>query len=418
MRAAKFAPLLSACLPILLAAQTPEADLRHAKALLHSSLLVDGHNDLPWVIRESGKPPMDVEAYDLRHKTSGDTDLARLRAGGVGAQFWSVYVPGEITTGYAKTQLEQLDIARRMVAKYPEALQLALTATDIERARRHHRIASLLGMEGGHVLENSLGALRAYYDLGARYMTLTHNVTLDWADAALGTPRHHGLTPFGKAVVHEMNRLGMMVDLSHVSPDVMRDALDATEAPVIFSHSCARAIVDHPRNVPDEILKRLPRNGGLVMVTFIPSFVSKAVMDWDAPMNKSLAGLAIGSSEFEARKQAYLATHGPSPRATIRQVADHIDHMREVAGIDHVGIAGDYYGDPAGTVQGLEDVSCYPSLFAELIHRGWRDPDLRKLAGGNLLRVMRQVEASARRIQLERKPSIATIQELDGAKKD
>jgi membrane dipeptidase len=256
-------------------AQAPDRALERAKKLLRSTPLVDGHNDLPWEIRQHKDAPRDVAAYDLRTRTPGHTDLARLAQGQVGAQFWSIYIPGEIEdSGYAKVQLEQFDIARRIIAGYPERFELALTAGEVERSFKRGRIASLLGMEGGHAIENSLGALRSYYELGARYMTLTHNVTLDWADAALDTARHNGLSEFGREVVREMNRLGMLVDLSHVSPATMSDVLDIAEAPVIFSHSAAKALTDHGRNVPDSILKRLPRNGGVVMVTFVPAFVS------------------------------------------------------------------------------------------------------------------------------------------------
>src|SRR5205085_414089 len=244
--------------------------------------LVDGHNDLPWAIREAKGMTRDVEAYDLRRRTPKHTDLERLRKGMLGGQFWSVYIPGEIRdSGYARVQLEQIDIARRIIAKYPDAFQLCPTALCIRQAFAAGRIGSFLGMEGGHAIENSLGALRAYYDLGARYMTLTHNVTLDWADAALDKPAHGGLTKFGQEVVREMNRLGMLVDLSHVSPGTMSDALDVTEAPVIFSHSASRALNDHPRNVPDSILARLKANGGVVMVTFVPAFVSPEAKRWN-----------------------------------------------------------------------------------------------------------------------------------------
>ncbi|HJR51947.1 MAG TPA: dipeptidase, partial [Gemmatimonadales bacterium] len=263
------------------AAQSDPA-LERARKVLRSVPLIDGHNDLAWEIRQSKTAPMDVAAYDLRTRTPGHTDLERLKAGQVGAQFWSIYVPGEVRdSGYARIQLEQFDIARRFIARYPDRLALALTADDIEREFKRGRVASLLGMEGGHVIENSLGALRAYYDLGARYMTLTHNVTLDWADAALDSARHGGLTDFGREVVREMNRLGMLVDLSHVSPATMSEALDVTQAPVIFSHSSARALTEHPRNVPDSILRRLPKNGGLVMVTFVPAFVSNEVAQYE-----------------------------------------------------------------------------------------------------------------------------------------
>src|SRR5678816_4220093 len=264
-----------------MSAQATEKDLARARKILASTPLIDGHNDLAWAIREDSTAPMDVGAYDLRKHTHGHTDLERLKKGMIGAQFWSIYVPGESKDSgtSARIQLEQFDIAHRFIAMYPDRLQLALSAQDVRDAFKRGKIASLLGMEGGHVIENSLGALRSYYDLGARYLTLTHNVTLDWADAALDSARHGGLTEFGKEVVREMNRLGMLVDLSHVSPATMSDVLDVSEAPVIFSHSNARALVDVPRNVPDSILKRLDRNGGVVMVTFVPSFVSKQFSD-------------------------------------------------------------------------------------------------------------------------------------------
>ena len=399
--------------PCLLVAQADPA-LSHARKLLKSTILIDGHNDLPWMIRDDPKAPRDVEAYDLRRKTSGETDLARLKQGLLGAQFWSIYVPGEIKEGFAKIQLEQFDIARRMIAKYPEAMELAMSAADIRRIRAKGKVASLLGMEGGHVLENSLGALRAYYDLGARYLTLTHNVTLDWVDAAMDKPTHGGLTSFGREVVREMNRLGMLVDISHVSSDVMRDVLDTSEAPVIFSHSSARALVDHPRNVPDGILKRMAPNGGVVMVTFIPPFVNRAAKEWEVGLAKLAKGLSYDNAAYKKLEAEFIQAHGPCPKATLKDVADHIDHVARVAGHDQVGIASDYWGGT--TPVGLEDVSKYPDLFAELIRRGWSDVNLRKLAGENLLRALAKAEVIARRLQKARPPSIATIEGLDGRK--
>ncbi|HEX5576994.1 MAG TPA: dipeptidase [Gemmatimonadaceae bacterium] len=361
-------------------AQSAEKDLARARRILQTTPLIDGHNDLAWAIREDSVAPRDVAAYDLRKRTRGHTDLPRLAAGMVGGQFWSVYVPGDAKdSGYARIQLEQIDIARRFIAMYPERLQLALTSRDVRDAFKRKRIGSMLGLEGGHVIENSLGTLRSYHAMGARYMTLTHNVTLDWADAASDSVRHGGLTEFGREVVREMNRLGMLVDLSHVSPATMSDALDVTEAPVIFSHSNARALADVPRNVPDSILLRLPANGGVVMVTFVPGFVT---------------------------------TTNPNG-ATLSQVADHIEHIRKVAGADHVGIGGDFDGI-SNVVKGLEDVSTYPALFAELARRGWSDGDLRKLAGENILRAMERAEATAARLQRTKQPSTKTIQELDG----
>jgi membrane dipeptidase len=402
-------------LPVPVMAQSPDAALEHARKLLASTPLIDGHNDLPWEIRNSRAHPHDVPAYDLRKATPGHTDLARLAAGHVGGQFWSVYIPGEIRdSGYARVQLEQIDIARRMIASYPEKLAPAYTADDIEREFKDGKIASLMGMEGGHAIENSLGALRAYYALGVRYMTLTHNVTLDWADAALDSATHGGLTPFGKEVVREMNRLGMLVDLAHVSPGTMSDALDASRAPVIFSHSGARAIVNHPRNVPDSILARLKQNGGVVMVPVVPEFVSRMVKTWQDEADAALSGMrsAPDSVRRQARRE-WMAAH-PRPRATVKDVADVIEHVRDVAGVDHVGIGADYDGITS-TPDGLPDVSSYPVIFAELIRRGWSDADLAKLAGQNVLRVFHQAEAVAKKLQQTEKPSTATIQELDGA---
>ncbi len=384
--------------------------LARARRVLKASPLIDGHNDLAIVIREDAKAPGDVAAYDLRTRTSGDTDLERLRRGQVGAQFWSVYIPGEIKdSGYAKVQLEQIDIARRFIERYPEALTLATSAGDVTAAFRAGKIGSLLGMEGGHAIENSLGALRAYYRLGVRYMTLTHNVTLDWADAAMDAPRHNGLTPFGKEVVREMNRLGMIVDISHVTPKVMHDVLDIADAPVMFSHSSAKALTEHPRNVPDDVLRRLGKNGGVVMVTFIPAFVSQPVADWDLKVREVTKGNP-SLADVERIKTEYAKTH-PRPVATLKDVADHIDYVRKTAGVDHVGIGSDFYGS-SDMPLGLEDVSRFPNLIAELIRRGWTDADLAKLTGGNILRVLRSVEASAARIQKLRPPSTATFERM------
>jgi membrane dipeptidase len=376
--------------------------LAQAKRVLKQTPLIDGHNDLPWRIREDSIARGNVDAYDLRKHTPGHTDLERLRKGMVGAQFWSVYVPGEWPdSGYARVQLEQIDIARQMIAKYPDQLALALTANDIRRDFKQGKIGSLIGMEGGHAIEHSLGALRAYYDLGARYMTLTHNVTLDWADAALDSAKHNGLTPFGDSVVREMNRLGMLVDLAHVSPATMSDALNVSEAPVIFSHSAARALVDVPRNVPDSILRRVTANGGIVMVPFVTGFVSPAVRLYDQstrPVMKDLqAKYGNDTAAITRDIKQWRAAH-PEPRATLSQVADQIDYVRKVAGVDHVGIGGDFDGITE-VVEGLEDVSTYPALFAELARRGWSDSDLSKLAGENFLRVFAQAEAVAKKLQ-------------------
>ncbi len=409
-------------------AQKDDQYLARAKRILRSSPLVDGHNDLPWRIREDTLHANDIEAYDLRKKTPGMTDLARLKAGMVGAQFWSVYIPGEqsssdykangkvtSTPGYARVQLEQIQLARRIIAKYPERFAFAGSVADVRAAFAKGRVGSLIGMEGGHAIENSLETLRAYYDLGARYMTLTHNVTLDWADAALDSAKHGGLTPFGREVVREMNRLGMLVDLSHVSPATMSDALDVTEAPVIFSHSGSMALVGHPRNVPDSILKRVPKNGGVVMVPFVTAFVNKAVYDDDLAIERQRVDLAkkYGADTAAQRRDydAWRAAH-PRPKAQLSDVADHIEHVRKIAGVDHVGIGSDFDGISENVV-GLEDVSTFPALLAELARRGWSDADLKKLAGENVLRALRRAEIVSAKLRKERPASIATIQAMD-----
>ena len=387
--------------------------VERARALLDRTPIFDGHNDLPWEIRVSETAPMDVAAYDLNQPVPGHTNLALLRAGRVGAQFWSVYIPGEwADSGYARLQLEEIDIALRMIDRYPE-LVLTGTADEVEAAMAGGRIASMLGVEGGHAIENSLGALRAYYDLGARYMTLTHNVTLDWADAAMDTARHEGLTAFGEEVVREMNLLGMLVDLSHASPAAMSDALSVSEAPVIFSHSAARALTDVPRNVPDSILARMPDNGGVVMVTFVQPFVNQAAADWDDRVAALVAEMRDrGATDEDVRaEQERIWTETPRPSASVSDIADHIEHVRDVAGIDYVGIGSDYDGMRAPPE--MPDVSAYPILFAELIERGWTDEDLGKLASGNILRALREAEAAASRLQAEREPSTAVIADFE-----
>jgi membrane dipeptidase len=375
-----------------------EAALTHARKLLRSAILVDGHNDLPWAVRTNKAAPGDVAAYDLRTTTSGQTDLARLKLGGVGAQFWSVYIPGETGSGFARTQLEQIDIARRIIARYPDHLRFATTVADIRAAHRAGRIASLLGMEGGHAIEDSLGALRAYYDLGVRYMTLTHNVHTSWADSQALPPVHGGLTPFGEQIVLEMNKLGMLVDLSHTSDGTMDDALRVSQAPVIYSHSSARALCDVPRNVPDDILKRLKANGGVVMVTFVGGFIDPAVAAVQVPAMTEINRRAAGKSIEEREKiEEEVLGKVQVPKIPIGKVADHIEHIRDVAGIEHVGIGGDYDGNSLWP-EGLSDVSMYPNLFAELIRRGWSDQDLKLLAGENVLRAMERAEAVSRRL--------------------
>jgi membrane dipeptidase len=394
---------------------TQEADeaMQRAMSVLRTSPLIDTHNDLPWVIRE--KANGDVKEFDLSVRRDLDTDIPRLREGMVGTQFWSVWVPSSLSPLDAmRQQLEQIDLARRMIAAYADDFGFAVSTADIQREQRRGRIASLIGIEGGHSMGNSLGALRAYYDLGVRYMTLTHFHTIDWADSATDEARHDGITPFGEEVVREMNRLGMMVDISHVSEAAMSDVLRVSEAPVIFSHSSARTLTRHVRNVPDHILKQMPENGGLVMVAFIPPFVSEPARIWADDLFPLLKQ-AQSDTEWQQIGQQYRAEHGSPPRATLSDVADHIDHIAKTAGVDHVGIGADFYGAEVEDelVQGLEDVSKYPLLFAELVRRGWSDEDLRKLARENLLRVFAEVEQLASRLRRSRSPSLATIEELD-----
>src|SRR5688572_10532317 len=367
-----------------------------ARNLYKQVPLIDGHNDYPWALRGLD-PGRDFAKADITGSVPAlMTDIPRLRQGGVGGQFWSVYVPSTMQGKEAvRATLEQIDIVHRMTKRWPETFEMAYTAADIERSFKAGRIGSLIGMEGGHSIDSSLATLRMMYALGARYMTLTHSANVPWADASPGPAVLGGLSKFGEEVVREMNRLGMLVDLSHVSPDTMEDALRVTEAPVIFSHSSAKALCNVHRNVPDNILQLVAKNGGVVMVTFVPGFISQAVADYDA-------------------KPAAERT-GTAPRATLAQVADHIDHIRKVAGIDHIGLGGDFDGI-SSVVEGLEDVSTYPALTAELLKRGYKDDDIKKVLGLNVLRVMKQVEKVAAGLQKTRQPSTATIESLDGTK--
>ena len=394
--------------------------------VLKQTPLIDGHNDLPWEIRERNKGRLST--IDLKSDTSKltpppdgaplMTDIPRLRAGHVGGQFWSVWVPVNIKGPEAvQTTVEQIDLVKRMAARYPADFAMAETAADVRRIHRAGKIACLIGIEGGHQINNSLAVLRQMYDLGARYMTLTHVLDIDWADAATDAPVHHGLTPFGVEVVREMNRLGMLVDLSHVSPETMRAALSATRAPVIFSHSSARAIVDHPRDVPDDILALVARNGGVVMVNFNPGYVSAARNQWDADRAAELAryssppygGLYIGQPDrAKAALEKWESEH-PKPVTTVAQVADHIEHVRRVAGVDHVGLGSDFDGIPEGP-EGLDAVDKYPALLVELMHRGWSDADVAKVAGENVLRVMAEAEQVSARLRTSEAASEATVQ--------
>ncbi len=390
------------------AAVNADEALEHAKEVLDRAILFDGHNDLPWAIRAYKDAPGDVAAYDLRKHApgKGQTDIPRLREGRVGAQFWSVYTPPEAEGHFARTQLEQIDIARRVIARYPDTFQLASTAADIRAAKKAGRIGSMLGLEGGHAIEDSLAVLRMYYDLGVRYMTLTHNRHTNWADAALqDPPAYGGLNAFGEQVVHEMNRIGMLVDLSHTAADTMRDALRVSQAPVIFSHSSVRALCDIPRNVPDDVIKMLPGNGGVLMVTFVSGFVSQAAADVTLPMIQEYNARAQGKSEAERKAiEDEIAARTVMPKVTIAEVADHIEYIRKLIGVDYIGIGSDFDGNEDWP-EGLSDVSMYPNLFAELIRRGWSDADLKKIAGGNVLRVLEQAEAVARRLQQETPPN-------------
>ena len=381
--------------------------------------LIDGHNDLPWEYRQ--RVQNHLAQIDIRQDQSKlakplHTDIPRLRQGHVGGQFWSVYVPVELKGADAVVAtMEQIDVVHRLAAIYPDTFVLASTADDISRIQQSGKIASLVGVEGGHSIGNSLGALRQLYDLGARYMTITHSSNNDWADSATDAPKHNGLTPFGKIVIGEMNRLGMLVDLSHVSQKTMHDALDTSLAPVIFSHSSARAVTDHARNVPDDVLQRLKEKDGVVMITFVPGFVSEKVRTHGAnhaAEEARLKDLYRGDPQKVKDGLAAWDAANPTLRATIADVADHVEHVMQVAGADHVGIGSDFDGITS-TPAGLESVADYPKLFDELIRRGHSDDELKKLAGLNVLRVMKKVEAVAARLQKERPAADALIGEVD-----
>jgi membrane dipeptidase len=418
------------CLTAFLASAASAANV---ETVLSKTPVIDGHNDLPWMIRE--RFGSDLSKIDLSSDTAkiappeGEpplmTDIPRLRAGHVGAQFWSVWIPVR-TIGPAAVQMtiEQIDLVKAIAAKWPNDFTMAYTAADIRRAEREHKVASLIGVEGGHQIDDSLAVLRAYYALGVRYMTLTHSSNTAWADAATDVPKHKGLTPFGKAVVREMNRLGMLVDLSHVSEATMHAALEATRAPVIYSHSSARALTDHPRDVSDDVLKLVAANGGVVMVNFAPGYVSEARRRWDADLAAEQArldsppfgGLYIGDPDRAKAELEKWKTAHPAPPVGIKDVADHIEHIRDVAGVDHVGIGSDFDGIPEAPA-GLDGVDKYPALFEELARRGWSDADLSKLAGANLLRVLEAAEKVSAKLRATEQPAQVTIEALDGPAK-
>ena len=418
-----FAALLAMSLALPVAAQSSPIASR-VQRVLTSSPVIDAHNDLLWELRD--RYGSDLTKIDLNLSTAtlplppeapADTpalmtDLPRLRAGQVGGQFWSVWIPPTVTGPAAvKMTLEQIDLAKRMVQRYPDHLSMAYSADDIERARKAGKIASLIGIEGGHQIDNSLPMLRQLYALGARYLTLTHSLKTDWADSGTDNPAHQGLSPFGQAVVGEMNRLGMMVDISHVSKDTMKGVLATSKAPVMFSHSNARALVDHPRGVDDEVLALVAKNRGIVMVNFNPGFVSQAVATYESAMaaeqSRNTAppyGLYLGQPERAAAAMAAWKQNNPLPRATLSMVADHMDHIRKVAGADSVGIGGDLDGIMS-TPDGLDGVDKYPRLFEELARRGWTDEEMAKAARGNILRVLRKTEEVAKQLQSQVAPA-------------
>jgi membrane dipeptidase len=415
---------LSLPLSLVASAASPDYEAR-VERVLKQTPLIDGHNDLPWEIRDRFQSRL--SAVDLKSDTSkltppADsaplmTDIPRMRAGHMGGQFWSVWVPVSLK-GFesVQTTLEQIDLVKRLAARYPADFEMALTAADVRRIHHAGKIACMIGIEGGNQINNSLAVLRQMYDLGARYMTLTHVLNTDWADAATDAPLHHGLTPFGVEVIREMNRLGMLIDLSHVSPDTMQAALSASAAPVIFSHSSARALVDHPRDVPDDILALVAKNGGVVMVNFATIYVSAARNQWEADRAAEQAryntppygGLYIGQPDRAAAALKHWESEHPRPVTTLEQVADHVEHIKQVAGIDHVGLGSDFDGIP-DTPRGLEGVDRYPALLVELMRRGWSDADVAKLAGENVLRVMAEAERVSVKLRAHSGASEATL---------
>jgi membrane dipeptidase len=402
-----------------LSAQADRDDYRQqAIEILESVPLFDGHNDTPWQYRNRvGYKFSELDFYDTTQLDNPmHSDIPRLRDGRVGAQWWSVYVSAGVDEPTAvKQTMEQIDFVHRLVERYPDHFELALTADDVERIFADGKIASLIGMEGGHSINNSLATLRMFYELGARYMTITHGRTLDWADAAGDDPQHGGLTEFGEEVIREMNRLGMLVDLSHVTPETMKDALRVTEAPVMYSHSNARAVSGHPRNVPDDVIRMLPEKDGLIMVTFVESFTSEELRQYYAERSgyrAKMESLWPGQPDKVSEAMEAWEAENEAPKSTLEQVADHIDHIRGLIGVDYIGIGGDYDG-VSSLPLGLEDVSTYPDLFAELLRRGYSEEDLRKIAGLNMLRVLRGAEEVSERLRAEREPSEVLISDFE-----
>ena len=392
--------------------------IRHAMDLHRQALLIDGHNDLPWQYELMADRIL--SRIDIGERQPElQTDIPRLREGRVGGQFWGVFVtPALKREEIVRATIQQFDLAHNLIDRYPETFQLALTADQVEQAFRAGKIASILSLEGGHSIDDSLAVLRMFYGLGAHYMTLTHFKTISWADSATDHPRSNGLSAFGREVVREMNRLGMMVDLSHVSTETMHDALDIAQAPLIFSHSSARALTDNPRNVPDDVLRRIPENGGVVMASFVPFFNSEAASAQFIDLEREeerLESLPDADERSVAEGIARWEETNPTPQVKLTDVADHIDHIRNVVGVDHVGIGSDFDGITYGP-DGLEDVSKYPALTAELIRRDYGDQDIIKIMGQNIIRVMRSAESVARDLKGKRGPSEALIEELDGAR--
>lgn len=400
---------------VVAVAQDRDAYVERAKQLMREVPLIDGHNDLPWALRTGYASSFD--SLDIsKPQPQLMTDIPRLRDGLVGAQFWSTYTPSSFADrGAARAGMEQGDIVHRMVERYPDVFEMAGTADEIVRIHREGRIASMLGLEGGHMIENSLGMLRAFYRDGVRYMTLTHSQNTDWADAATDSMEHGGLTPFGEEVVREMNRLGMLVDLSHASDSTMWDVLRVTQAPVIFSHSSSRHFTPHPRNVPDDIARAVAENGGVIMVNYVASFIHLPAYEHGQQRRTAFAAFREAGVRGAALRDSIRAwdERNPAPRPDLNVVADHIEHLRDVAGVDHVGIGSDLDGIDTPPI-GLEDVSTFPALVAELLSRGWSDEDAKKVIGLNVLRVMREAERVAARLKKERGPSTATIEALDG----